>query len=131
MRRLFAVIVLSLWGVVMYGQNDSMEPTLISSATYVREIPAVASMDNIIAAEVRYAVEEEMAMTLTDFFTRRASLFYWLRDGGLAIAESVAKEMATLLGWDDQAEFNQVSDYKEWVAANRFEPVVHESTLRN
>ena len=51
MRKLFAVIVLSLWGVVMYGQNDSMEPTLISSATYVREIPALSSMDNIIAAE--------------------------------------------------------------------------------
>lgn len=50
MRKIFAVIVMSLWGVVLYGQNDSMEPTLVSSATYVREIPSLSSMDNIIAA---------------------------------------------------------------------------------
>jgi len=70
-------------------------------------------------AEVHYAVSEEMACTLTDFFTRRASLFYWLRDGGLDIAEPVAAEMATLLGWSDAEKETQLEQYRAWVAANR------------
>jgi glycerol-3-phosphate dehydrogenase len=74
-------------------------------------------------AEVRYAVQEEMACTLTDFFTRRASLFYWRRDGGLAAAEPVAAEMGRLLGWDEAESQRQIQSYQAWVAANRFEAV--------
>ena len=74
---------------------------------------------DITAAEVRYAVQEEMAQTVTDFFTRRATLFYWLRDGGLAIADAVAAEMGRLLGWDSVMQAQQVSDYQSWVNANR------------
>ncbi|HET9519678.1 MAG TPA: glycerol-3-phosphate dehydrogenase/oxidase [Candidatus Limnocylindrales bacterium] len=74
-------------------------------------------------AEVRYAVQGEMAMTLTDFFTRRASIFYWMRDGGLSVADAVATEMAALLGWSDDERSRQVAAYRAWVDANRFEPV--------
>lgn len=77
---------------------------------------------NVIAAEVRYAVEYEMAQTVTDFFTRRAALFYWRRDGGLAIADTVANEMAKLLGWNEQEKSSQIMKYTEWVNANRFQP---------
>jgi glycerol-3-phosphate dehydrogenase len=77
----------------------------------------------LIAAEVRYAVQDEMAMTLTDFFTRRASLFYWTQDGGLDTADAVALEMGSLLGWDDVQRVKQINDYGKWVADNRFEPV--------
>ena len=75
---------------------------------------------DIIAAEVRYAIEDEMAMTVTDFFTRRASLFYWLRDGGLAIVSPVAEEMAQRLGWDAPDTAEQIQAYTRWVAENRF-----------
>ncbi|BHH83179.1 glycerol-3-phosphate dehydrogenase/oxidase [Desulforhopalus sp. 52FAK] len=104
----------------LYGGN-----ALIIADMIKNDESAAQSMGdyNIIAAEVRYAVEEEMAVTMSDFFTRRASLFYWLRDGGLAIADAVGKEMGASLGWDDQETANQISSYKEWVAANRFEPV--------
>lgn len=76
----------------------------------------------LIAAEVRYAVESEMAMTVTDFFTRRATLFFWTQDGGLDTANTVALEMANLLGWNENQRVRQVEDYRKWVAENRFEP---------
>ncbi len=78
-------------------------------------------------AEVRYAVGEEMALNVTDFFTRRASLFYWQKDGGLAMASKVAGAMADLLGWDAQACSRQIQNYKNWVAANRCAPDQPES----
>lgn len=74
-------------------------------------------------AEVRYAVQDEMAMTVTDFFTRRASVFYWTLDGGLSVADAVATEMASLLGWSDSERTCQIEAYRAWVDANRFEPV--------
>lgn len=76
----------------------------------------------LIAAEVRYAVADEMAMTVTDFFTRRASLFYWTQDGGLDTVDAVAGEMGKQLNWTPDQQAAQVEAYRQWVAANRFEP---------
>lgn len=74
-------------------------------------------------AEVRYAIQEEMALTITDFFARRASVFYWTEDGGLSVADAVADEMARLLGWSAERRDEQLAAYREWVVANRFVPV--------
>lgn len=74
-------------------------------------------------AEVRYAVDEEMACTLTDFFTRRAGVFYWTADGGLQTAPPVAAEMARLLGWSAAESARQLEQYTAWVGANRLAPV--------
>jgi glycerol-3-phosphate dehydrogenase len=74
----------------------------------------------ITPAEVRYAVENEMARTLGDFFIRRATVFFWHRDGGLQCAEGVAAEMAKLLGWSAQECARQVQTYRQEVANNRF-----------
>ncbi len=73
------------------------------------------------AAEVRYAVDDEMAMTVTDFFTRRASIFCWTQDGGLDTVDAVADEMGKQLNWTTEHQAAQVESYKQWVAANRFE----------
>jgi glycerol-3-phosphate dehydrogenase len=74
-------------------------------------------------AEVRYAVEEEMARTVTDFFTRRASVFYWSLDGGLSAAGAVSAEMGRLLGWNPGEQEAQVESYRKWVTANRTLPI--------
>jgi glycerol-3-phosphate dehydrogenase len=74
-------------------------------------------------AEVRYAVEEEMARSVTDFFTRRASVFYWTQDGGLSVADAVAAEMGRLLSWTAPEGRRQLDAYREWVAANRVSPI--------
>ena len=71
-------------------------------------------------AEIRYAVQHEMALTITDFFARRASLFYWTEDGGLSIGDEVAEKMAHLLGWSAEQQSEQLSAYRAWVEANRF-----------
>lgn len=71
-------------------------------------------------AEVRYAVEEEMARTVCDFFARRAGAFYWADDGGLGIADVVAGDMGSRLGWDAAEQEAQVAAYRGVVAANRF-----------
>ncbi|MGO9960682.1 MAG: FAD-dependent oxidoreductase [Solirubrobacteraceae bacterium] len=78
---------------------------------------------HITLAEVRYAVQAEMALTVTDFFARRASVFYWTEDGGLSVGQPVAAEMARLLGWSADHQSEQLAAYAEWVAANRLVPV--------
>ncbi len=103
-----------------YGGN------FLRLAEIYKQEPASGSdlgCNHLSLAEVRYAVQEEMACTLTDFFARRASLFYWRRDGGLAAAGAVAAEMGRLLSWDEAEAERQIQDYRAWVAANRFEPV--------
>ncbi len=75
------------------------------------------------AAEVRYAVADEMAVTVTDFFTRRASIFYWTQDGGLDVVDAVAGEMGKQLNWTLEQQAAQIDFYRQWVAANRFEAV--------
>jgi glycerol-3-phosphate dehydrogenase len=75
---------------------------------------------HLTVAEVRYAVQAEMALTVTDFFARRASVFYWTEDGGLSVGGAVAAEMARLLSWSARQQNEQLAAYREWVAANRF-----------
>lgn len=77
---------------------------------------------DVTLAEVRYAVEEEMACTLTDFMDRRSSLLYWYRDGGAEIAGAVSEEMGRLLGWTEAERQRQMAAYRDWVTANRTFP---------
>ncbi len=84
---------------------------------------ASQSLPALTAAEVRYAVQAEMAFSLTDFFARRASIFYWTADGGLNIAGQVAAVMGDLLGWPVEVQQRQVQAYREWVEANRVNPL--------
>ena len=103
-----------------YGSN------FLKLAEIYRQDPASGrdlGCSHLSLAEVRHAVQEEMACTLTDFFTRRASVFYWRQDGGLAAAEPVAAEMGRLLGWEVAEQERQIQAYRTWVAANRFEAV--------
>jgi glycerol-3-phosphate dehydrogenase len=104
----------------VYGANFSKLAAIVLTDTSTgRDL----GQNHITLAEVRHAVEEEMAQTLNDFFTRRASIFYWEADGGLEIADQVASEMGRLLNWDNHERERQIANYREWVSANRFEPV--------
>jgi glycerol-3-phosphate dehydrogenase len=72
-------------------------------------------------AEVAHAVRAEMAMTLDDVMTRRLHLFYEAADGGLAVAEQVARRMAAEpgIGWSDAEVAAQVDAYRDAVQENR------------
>jgi glycerol-3-phosphate dehydrogenase len=104
----------------VYGGNGR---TLADIAQPDPEAARDLGVKHLTLAEVRYAIQDEMALTITDFFARRASVFYWAEDGGLSVADVVADEMARLLGWSVEQRGEQLTAYREWVAANRFVPV--------
>jgi glycerol-3-phosphate dehydrogenase len=62
-------------------------------------------------AEVLYAVQHEMALTLCDALIRRTHVIYEARDGGLGRARTIAGLMAPRLGWDGEEIERQVNAY--------------------
>jgi glycerol-3-phosphate dehydrogenase len=72
---------------------------------------AISSGGRDILAQVKHAVLEEQALSVSDFMLRRS--FIGLRpDQGLDAVETVAREMAALLGWRDAETQKQVVDYR-------------------
>ena len=67
-------------------------------------------------AEVAYAVQHEMALTLADVLIRRTHVIYEVRGGGLPCAPAVANLMAERLGWDEAEREREVADYARQVA---------------
>jgi glycerol-3-phosphate dehydrogenase len=74
---------------------------------------------HVCIAELQYALEHEMVLTLRDFMERRATRFVWSADGGLSITGPIVEEMANHLGWDEVEKTKQVAEYTDWVQANR------------
>ena len=68
---------------------------------------------------VDWAVEREMAASVSDFMIRRSQLYYRDADQGLGCAEAVGARMATLLGWDEARTKQMVADYRADVALSR------------
>ncbi len=62
-------------------------------------------------AEVLYAVQHEMALTLSDVLVRRTHMIYEIQSGGIEQARAVARLMAPRLGWDELEVERQVADY--------------------
>ena len=62
-------------------------------------------------AEVAWAVEHELAMTLDDMLTRRVRLAPEMRDRGASIAPRVAGIMGHILGWDEARRAAEVTSY--------------------
>lgn len=67
-------------------------------------------------AEVAYAVQHEMAVSLSDVLIRRTHIIYEVRGGGLARAPVVADLLAERLGWDEEERARQVAEYERQVA---------------
>ncbi len=70
-------------------------------------------------AEVLYAMNHEMAVTLNDVMMRRTHIIHETRSGGLPEARRVAELMASRLGWDHSEVDSQISDYAAQVALGR------------
>lgn len=69
-------------------------------------------------AQVRYAVEQEAATTLSDLLWRRLEMA-WAPCQGLDCAQAAAELMADLLGWDAAGIHRQVETYRTEVRANQ------------
>ena len=72
-----------------------------------------------IRAEVPYAIQNEMAMTLSDWMIRRAHIIHEDKDQGLGSAPEVAAMMAPYLGWDAGEVERQVEEYRKQVWLSR------------
>ena len=62
-------------------------------------------------AEVAWAVEQELAMSVDDVLARRIRLAPEVRDRGEAIAPRVAAIVGDALGWDDARRISEVDAY--------------------
>jgi glycerol-3-phosphate dehydrogenase len=82
-----------------------------------------------ILAQVWHAVNEESALTASDFLLRRGSCGLE-RCQGLDAVETVAAEMGRLLGWDEGERQRQVTEYRSLAALNqRFRTQASEPSL--
>jgi glycerol-3-phosphate dehydrogenase len=72
-----------------------------------------------IRAEVPYAIQNEMAMTLSDWMIRRAHIMHETQDQGLGAAPEVVAMMAPHLGWDGAEMRRQVEEYRQQVKLSR------------
>ncbi|WP_190294759.1 glycerol-3-phosphate dehydrogenase/oxidase [Paenibacillus darwinianus] len=76
---------------------------------------------SLIAAEVRFCIEQEMAMKLSDFFLRRTGRLLFKRKDIPALLEAAASEFARVLGWDgEQAQKEKVQFNEEYAHALQF-----------
>lgn len=100
-----------------YGA-DSIRPL-----AYVEERPElgqpIAPGLPYLRAEAHYAVQHEMALSLSDVLIRRTHVIYETPDAGLPQAPDVARLMAEKLGWDAAEQERQVIEYKRQVDLTR------------
>jgi glycerol-3-phosphate dehydrogenase len=70
-------------------------------------------------AEVHYAIQHEMALSLPDVLIRRTHVIYESRDAGLPPAHAIAALMAERLDWDTAEQERQIAEYRRQVALTR------------
>jgi glycerol-3-phosphate dehydrogenase len=68
--------------------------------------------------EVDYAVEREMARSVSDVLCRRLRVALYAQDRGASIALRVAERMAPRRGWDRREIARQVDAFQEDLAVN-------------
>ena len=68
---------------------------------------------------MHFAVERELASTVTDVLERRTQLFFRDVDQGLGCCEAVSLRMAQLLSWTEEQRVASVNDYRENVQRSR------------
>ncbi|MFK7990825.1 MAG: glycerol-3-phosphate dehydrogenase [Sandaracinaceae bacterium] len=72
-----------------------------------------------ILAMVDWAIEEELAATVSDLMIRRTQLFYRDVDQGLGVTERIAAYMGEKLGWDATRRQAEIARYQADVALSR------------
>jgi glycerol-3-phosphate dehydrogenase len=78
------------------------------------ELAKVIHPSGVMAAELIFAVDEDLARSLTDVFARRVLLAF---EPGHALesVDEAAAVLAAHLGWDKETVTAQIADYHEWL----------------
>jgi len=93
----------AIWVLAYAEENPNLGKRIVPELPYLM-------------AEALYAVQHEMALTLSDVLIRRTHVIYETRNGGIEHARAVAETMAPRLGWDEADIERQVADYAVQVA---------------
>jgi glycerol-3-phosphate dehydrogenase len=101
--------------VMQYGSEWRAVWNLVGSNTAL-SAPVTPTLPYIVA-ELHYAVEREMALTLGDLLIRRLQVAFETRDHGLAAAPAAARVVGPLLGWSENDYAAQLAAYREEIAA--------------
>jgi glycerol-3-phosphate dehydrogenase len=87
----------------LQGADESLARPLVESLPYT-------------GADLVYAVESEMAQTLSDLLIRRTHLAFETRDHGLSVAARAAELVGPLLSWTEATKAARMREYGEDVA---------------
>ena len=104
------------------GLDEVAEHLVASYGTEWRDVWAIVQKDNAlvarvapelpyIAAEIHWAVEREMALTLADILVRRLHVAFETHDHGVSAAPAVARVAAPLLGWTGERIEEELARY--------------------
>ncbi|MGI8868310.1 MAG: glycerol-3-phosphate dehydrogenase/oxidase [Mycobacteriales bacterium] len=80
---------------------------------------ALPGAPEYLVAEAFYAARSEGALHLDDILTRRTRISIETEDRGTAAAESIARLVAPVLGWDEESSALEVEHYLARVEAER------------
>jgi glycerol-3-phosphate dehydrogenase len=101
--------------VRMHGTGWRAVWTIVGSNTAL-SAPVVPTLPYIVA-ELHYAVEQEMALTLGDLLIRRLHVAFETRDHGIAAAPAAARTVGPLLGWSENDYAAQLAAYRAEIAS--------------
>jgi glycerol-3-phosphate dehydrogenase len=87
-----------VWTLV--GRNRALSAPVVPTLPYI-------------VAELHYAVEHEMALTLGDLLIRRLHVAFETRDHGISAAPAAARAVGPLLGWSENDYAAQLAAYRE------------------
>ena len=96
--RMYGTAWRAVWAIV--GSNAALSAPIVPKLPYI-------------VAELHYAVEQEMALTLGDLLIRRLHVAFETRDHGIAAAPAAARTVGPLLGWSEGDYAAQLAAYRE------------------
>lgn len=91
----------AVWTIV--GTNVALSAPVVPTLPYI-------------VAELHYAVEQEMALTLGDLLIRRLHIAFETRDHGVGAAPAAARVVGPLLGWSESDYSAQMAEYRAEVS---------------
>ncbi|WP_192982363.1 type 1 glycerol-3-phosphate oxidase [Marinilactibacillus psychrotolerans] len=94
----------------LYGSNAPRVFSLLD------DVEKVAGLNAAEAISLRYAMDEEMTLTPSDFLIRRTNHMLFKRDTLDSIKESVIREMARYNDWSDELKANYTKELEVAIA---------------
>jgi glycerol-3-phosphate dehydrogenase len=96
--------------VAKYGtQSETLLDPIADSPDFAEP---VATGTALLRAEIRYAIEHEMALTVEDVLDRRTQLLLFSLDQGLGAVDGVAEMLAERLGWNSARTESETATYR-------------------